>query len=109
MRARFIVVTGGIGTFDAPAFAAARSRTGAGLDFVPEPEEYWDWDVAIVGGDSAFDRALTLSRLLARSRCAPARRVPRAEGRSGRCSPARAGGHDVEVVAARERAAGSRW
>lgn len=63
LRAKFIVVTGGIGTFTPrrlPALAAFESRGVA--YFVPQPEDYRDRDVVIVGGgDSAFDWALTLA------------------------------------------------
>jgi ferredoxin/flavodoxin---NADP+ reductase len=63
VRARFVVVTGGIGTFTPrrlPALAAFEDKGVA--YFVPQPEDYRDRDVVIIGGgDSAFDWALTLS------------------------------------------------
>jgi ferredoxin/flavodoxin---NADP+ reductase len=63
VRARFIVVTAGIGTFTPRPLPALAGFEGRGLAyFVPEPEEYRGRDVLIVGGgDSAFDWALTLS------------------------------------------------
>ena len=65
VRARFVVVTGGIGTFTPRPLDGARPFESRGLAyFVPRPEEYRDRDVVIVGGgDSAFDWALTLSPL----------------------------------------------
>src|ERR1700721_2395095 len=65
VRARFVVVTGGIGTFTPRPLTAPPPFEGRGLAyFVPRPEEYRDRDVVIVGGgDSAFDWALTLSPL----------------------------------------------
>ena len=65
VRARFVVVTGGIGTFTPRALPALAPFESRGLAyFVPRPEEYRDRDVVIVGGgDSAFDWALTLSPL----------------------------------------------
>jgi ferredoxin/flavodoxin---NADP+ reductase len=65
VRARFVVITGGIGTFTPRRLPALRGHEGRGVVyFVPDPEEYRDKDVAIVGGgDSAFDWALTLAPL----------------------------------------------
>jgi thioredoxin reductase (NADPH) len=65
VRARFVVVTGGIGTFTPRPLTALAAFADRGLAyFVPRPEEYRDKDVVIVGGgDSAFDWALTLSPL----------------------------------------------
>jgi thioredoxin reductase (NADPH) len=65
IRARFVVVTGGIGTFTPRRLAALGRYEGNGLAyFVPRPEDYRDKDVVIVGGgDSAFDWALTLAPL----------------------------------------------
>ena len=65
VRARFVVVTGGIGTFTPRPLAALAPFESRGLAyFVPRPEEYRDRDVVIVGGgDSAFDWALSLSPL----------------------------------------------
>jgi thioredoxin reductase len=65
IRATFIVVTGGIGTFTPRRLLALNRFEGRGLAyFVPEPEGYRGKDVLIVGGgDSAFDWALTLAPL----------------------------------------------
>jgi ferredoxin/flavodoxin---NADP+ reductase len=63
--ARFVVITGGIGTFSPRRLPALRQHEGRGVVyFVPAPEEYLGKDIAIVGGgDSAFDWALTLAPL----------------------------------------------
>jgi ferredoxin/flavodoxin---NADP+ reductase len=63
LRARFVVVTGGIGRFTPRPLPALAGYEGRGLAyFVPDPQEYSGRDVVIVGGgDSAFDWALTLS------------------------------------------------
>jgi ferredoxin/flavodoxin---NADP+ reductase len=62
VRARFVVLTGGIGTFTPRPLPALAGFEGRGLAyFVPRPEDYRDRDVVIVGGgDSAFDWAVTL-------------------------------------------------
>jgi thioredoxin reductase (NADPH) len=63
IRARFVVVTGGIGRFTPRPLPALAGFEGRGLAyFVPDPRDYAGRDVVIVGGgDSAFDWALTLS------------------------------------------------
>jgi ferredoxin/flavodoxin---NADP+ reductase len=63
--ARFVVVTGGIGTFTPRRLDSIGRFEGNGLAyFVPWPEDYRGKDVVIVGGgDSAFDWALTLAPL----------------------------------------------
>jgi len=65
VRARFVVVTGGIGTFTPRRMTALARYEGSGLAyFVPRPQDYRDKDVVIAGGgDSAFDWALTLCPL----------------------------------------------
>jgi ferredoxin/flavodoxin---NADP+ reductase len=65
VAARFVVITGGIGTFTPrrlPVLAEFEDRGVA--YFVPRPDEYQGQDVAILGGgDSAFDWAVTLAPL----------------------------------------------
>jgi thioredoxin reductase len=65
VAARFVVITGGIGTFTPrrlPVLAEFEDRGVA--YFVPRPADYRDQDVAILGGgDSAFDWAVTLAPL----------------------------------------------
>jgi ferredoxin/flavodoxin---NADP+ reductase len=65
VRAGFVVVSGGIGTFTPRRLDALAGFEDRGLAyFVPRPQEYRDRDVVIVGGgDSAFDWALTLAPL----------------------------------------------
>ncbi|NGO45431.1 NAD(P)/FAD-dependent oxidoreductase [Streptomyces ureilyticus] len=67
VRARAVIVTGGIGTFTPRPLPAAAAYEGAGLAyFVRRPDDYAGRDVVIVGGgDSAFDWALTLHPLAA--------------------------------------------
>jgi thioredoxin reductase len=68
VRARAVIISGGIGTFTPRPLPAGGDFEGRGLSyFVPEPSEYVDKDVVVVGGgDSAVDWALTL-RDIARS------------------------------------------
>ncbi|AIJ21279.1 NAD(P)/FAD-dependent oxidoreductase [Amycolatopsis methanolica] len=63
--AKAIVITGGIGTFTPRRLPAGWEFEERGLAyFVPEPGDYADADVVIVGGgDSAFDWAVTLHPL----------------------------------------------
>ena len=65
VRAKAVVITGGIGTFTPRRLAAADDYEGRGLAyFVTSPAEHADRDVVIVGGgDSAFDWAATLEPL----------------------------------------------
>ncbi|MFC4463140.1 NAD(P)/FAD-dependent oxidoreductase [Streptomyces xiangluensis] len=67
VRARAVLITGGIGTFTPRPLPAAAAYEGAGLAyFVRRPDDYAGRDVVIVGGgDSAFDWALTLHPLAA--------------------------------------------
>lgn len=68
VRARAVVITGGIGTFAPRPLPAAEGWLGRGVvHFVRELEDLRDRDVLVVGGgDSAVDWALTL-RGVARS------------------------------------------
>ena len=63
VRAKAIVVTGGIGTFTPRPLPTGEQLLGHGVvHFVPNPLEYQDLDVVIVGGgDSAVDWALLLA------------------------------------------------
>ena len=76
VRAKFVIVTSGIGTFKPRRLAPLDGFERRGLAyFVPQSEGYRDKDVVIVGGgDSAFDWALTLEPL-ARSVTLVRRRV----------------------------------
>ena len=57
-----VVLTAGIGTFTPRTLPAGEEFLGRGLSyFVPDPEEYRDRDVLVVGGgDSAVDWAIAL-------------------------------------------------
>jgi thioredoxin reductase (NADPH) len=59
VRAKAVVITGGIGTFRPRPLPAAHGFAGDGIAyFVRDPQEYAGVDVVIVGGgDSAFDWA----------------------------------------------------
>lgn len=65
IRARFVVVTGGIGTFAPRRLPVLSEFEDRGVAyFVPRPADYKGKDVAILGGgDSAFDWALSLAPL----------------------------------------------
>jgi thioredoxin reductase (NADPH) len=65
LRAKFVVITGGIGTFTPRRLPALSEFEGRGVAyFVPRFDDYQDKDVVILGGgDSAFDWALTLAPL----------------------------------------------
>ncbi|WP_460062213.1 NAD(P)/FAD-dependent oxidoreductase [Streptomyces sp. YKOK-I1] len=67
VRAKALLVTGGIGTFTPRPLPAAATYEGAGLAyFVRRPDDYAGRDVVIVGGgDSAFDWALALHPIAA--------------------------------------------
>jgi thioredoxin reductase len=65
VAAKFVVITGGIGTFTPRRLPVLREFEDRGVAyFVPQPGDYRDKDVAILGGgDSAFDWAVTLAPL----------------------------------------------
>nr|WP_322759434.1 NAD(P)/FAD-dependent oxidoreductase [Frankia sp. Cr2] len=65
IRAKAVVITGGLGTFTPRPLPVGGDHLGRGLVyFVPKLDVYTDTDVVIVGGgDSAFDWALALEPL----------------------------------------------
>ena len=65
VRAKVIVITGGLGTFTPRPLPTGTEHLGRGLVyFVPRLDDYRDLDVVVVGGgDSAFDWALALEPL----------------------------------------------
>lgn len=65
VRARVIVITGGLGTFTPRPLPTGTAHLGRGLVyFVPKLDAYAGQDVIVVGGgDSAFDWALALEPL----------------------------------------------
>ncbi|MDT3438605.1 MULTISPECIES: NAD(P)/FAD-dependent oxidoreductase [unclassified Pseudofrankia] len=65
VRAKVIIITGGLGTFTPRPLPTGVEHLGRGLVyFVPRLDDYRDLDVVVVGGgDSAFDWALALEPL----------------------------------------------
>jgi ferredoxin/flavodoxin---NADP+ reductase len=65
VRAKVVLITGGLGTFTPRPLPTGTEHLGRGLVyFVPRLDEYRDLDVVVVGGgDSAFDWALALEPL----------------------------------------------
>ncbi len=109
VRARFVVVTGGIGTFTPRPLPALAGYEDRGLAyFVPRPEEYRDRDVVIAGGgDSAFDWALTLSPIARSVTIVHRRETFRAH--EALVAEARARGVQVITSAEIVAASGSGW
>jgi thioredoxin reductase (NADPH) len=65
VRAKVVLITGGLGTFTPRPLPTGTEHLGRGLVyFVPRLDDYRDLDVVVVGGgDSAFDWALALEPL----------------------------------------------
>ena len=65
VRAKSVVITGGLGTFTPRPLPTGTEYLGRGLAyFVPKPDDYAGLDVLVVGGgDSALDWALSLEPL----------------------------------------------